>query len=61
MDDTLVLFKGEVDADTLFNKWSYKKLTTARDVRIKRLIKERKEQEEINKQAEAEAARNGGM
>ena len=53
IDDTLELFKGSsIPYDTLFLKWSYKELLRKRDVRLKRIIKAQKEQEEANKELE---------
>lgn len=51
-----MLFKGEISYEKLFEEMSYKELLSIRDARIKRLVKEREEQEKINKEMEAAEA-----
>lgn len=51
------MFKGQLDADTLFDKMTYRDMIALRDVREERLKKEHESQEEQMKREQAEEAR----
>lgn len=51
------MFKGQLDADTLFDKMTYRDMIALRDVREERLKKEHESQEEQMKRDQAEEAR----
>lgn len=57
IDWTLEMFKGQLDADTLFDKMTYRDMIALRDVREERLKKEHESQEEQMKREQAEEAR----
>lgn len=57
IDESLEIFKGQISYDALFKDMPYKDMIGLRDSRVKRLIKEREEQEAKMKQDEAEQKR----